>query len=73
MREVYRVPEMDTVQAVLDALGVSRAAKNEVVQKCRGDKDCAAPGLVIYVIITDCVTINNAACEDWEFCRDRKC
>jgi len=71
VREVERVPDTDTVQAVLDALGVTRVAKNEV-QKCRGDDDCAAPGVVVYVIITDCVTINNAACEDWDFCRKDK-
>jgi putative hemolysin len=67
---VERVPDRDTVQAVLEAIGVTRAGRSEAKARCNGhDEDCEAPDLVVYVIITNCVTINNAACEEWEFCR----
>lgn len=72
MREVERVPNRETVQAVLDAIGVTRAGRSEA-RRCDNDDDCVAPDLVIYVIITNRVTINNGACEDWEFCRQGSC
>ncbi|MDP2870945.1 MAG: hypothetical protein Q8P31_00140 [Bacillota bacterium] len=39
----------------------------------RKTKDkCEVPRLVLYFIFTECVTINNGACPDWEFCDDDK-
>ncbi|MBE0465610.1 MAG: hypothetical protein IBX71_00040 [Candidatus Desulforudis sp.] len=29
---------------------------------------CKTPLKVIYIILTNCVTINNGACPDWDFC-----
>jgi hypothetical protein len=67
------VPDKEMVQAVLDAIGVTRAGRSESGRsRCdHHDEDCAAPENVIYVILTNCVTINNAACEEWEFCPSR--
>jgi hypothetical protein len=69
--EVENVPDRETVQAVLDAIGITRAGRSEGGRRCHNDDDCVAPDLVVYVIITNCVTINNGACEDWEFCKQR--
>ncbi|HHY12189.1 MAG TPA: hypothetical protein GX529_06115 [Firmicutes bacterium] len=30
--------------------------------------DCCCPGHVTYIIFTRCLTINNGACPEWEFC-----
>ncbi len=65
------MPDRETVQAVLEAIGVTRAGRSEG-RRCHDD-DCVAPDLVVYVIITNCVTINNGACEDWEFCKRDGC
>ncbi len=32
------------------------------------DGDCCCPVVVVYLVYTDCVTINNGACADWSFC-----
>lgn len=29
---------------------------------------CETPFLALYFIWTDCVTVNNGACPEWEFC-----
>ena len=56
------MPDKEMVQAVLDAIGVTRAGRSESGRsRCdHHDEDCAAPENVIYVILTNCVTINNA-------------
>lgn len=33
---------------------------------------CVVPKLALFVIFAKCVTINNGACPDWEFCDDKK-
>ena len=67
------VPDKEIVEAVIDALGLGRRGREDA-QKDRhhDDDECAAPGIVVYLILCDCVTINNGACEDWKFCNCRK-
>ena len=67
------MPDKEMVQAVLDAIGVTCAGRSESGRsRCdHHDEDCAAPENVIHVILTNCVTINNAAREEWEFCPSR--
>ena len=65
------MPDKEIIQAVLDAVGVSRC-KEERKHHDHDDVDCVAPDRVLYFIFCNCVTINNGACEDWEFC-DNKC
>ncbi len=33
------------------------------------NNDCCCPNHVTYIIFTKCLTINNGACPDWEFCQ----
>ncbi|MGI6164018.1 MAG: hypothetical protein ACOYEQ_08865 [Bacillota bacterium] len=40
--------------------------------RCNPNGECCCPGKVVYVIFTNCLTINNGACPDWEFC-DQNC
>ena len=61
------MPDKEVIQAVLDAVGVTRG--NRESKRCNQvESDCSAPDNVIYVILCNCVTINNGACEDGEFC-----
>lgn len=30
--------------------------------------DCCCPLFNVYVIFAECLTINNGACPDWDFC-----
>lgn len=32
--------------------------------------ECCCPRLIIYLIETECLTINNAGCPDWTFCQN---
>jgi hypothetical protein len=34
-------------------------------------KKCTVPQLALYIIFTQCLTINNGACPDWDFCDGR--
>lgn len=35
-----------------------------------GGHDCCCPRVVVYMIETDCLNINNAACPGWVMCLD---
>ncbi len=61
------MPDKEIIQAVLDAVGVTRGHREKDCGR-KHDEDCEAPENVLYFIFCNCVTINNAACEDWEFC-----
>ncbi len=43
-------------------------ADRPIERRCGPNDDCCCPDRVIYVIFTRCLTINNGACPDWEFC-----
>ena len=65
------MPDKEIIQAVLDAVGVTRSNKSEGIRCHKDEEDeCAAPDKVFYFIFCNCVTINNGACEDWEFCNN---
>jgi hypothetical protein len=55
-----------------ELLKMSLEAVNESVaanaQKCGSQTGCCCPNIVVYLIWTNCVTINNGACPDWDFC-----
>jgi hypothetical protein len=34
----------------------------------RCGSDCCCPVIVQYFIMANCLTINNAACPEWDFC-----
>ena len=34
----------------------------------RHHDECCCPNSIKYVIFTNCLTINNGSCQDWEFC-----
>jgi len=59
----------DRVKAVVEAL--DEAAPDAPVSGCGGPPaaGCSVPQRVVYVIFSRCVTINNGACPDWEFCQ----
>lgn len=63
------MPDKEVIQAVLDAVGLTRTGRTEPKNRCHEEEECVAPDRVIYVIFCKCVTINNGACEDWEFCK----
>lgn len=65
------MPDKELVQTVLEAVGVTRDRREGLSNRCRDDDDdeCCCPEMVVYLIFTDCVTINNGACEEWEFCK----
>jgi hypothetical protein len=64
-KEVLRVPDKDLLKAVMEL------AKEQSVSAARcSDGDCVAPNCIMYFVFSNCVTINNGACEDWEFCED---
>jgi hypothetical protein len=67
------MPDNDIVKVVLDAVGATAAARssNRGSSRCH-DEDCETPDQVFYFIFCRCVTINNGACEDWEFCESRR-
>ncbi|MEX0974629.1 MAG: hypothetical protein WD024_04650 [Bacillota bacterium] len=66
------MPDKEIIQAVLDAVGVTRNTKEKKENsRCGEEDECAAPEKVFYFIFCNCVTINNGACEDWEFCNSR--
>lgn len=67
------MPDKEIIQAVLDAVGVTRnnreaARENRQNSRCGEEGGCSAPENVFYFVFCNCVTINNGACEDWEFC-----
>ena len=66
------MPDKEIIQAVLDAVGVSRGAARQNGGKCHEEGECGAPDNVLYVILCNCVAINNGACEDWEFCNSNR-
>lgn len=56
----------DVVQAALEAID-----KPEMETMCYPPaSECCCPQKVIYLIFTECVTINNGACPDWAICGD---
>lgn len=30
---------------------------------------CCCPQVILYLVSTNCLTVQNGACPDWEFCR----
>lgn len=75
--EVRAVLELAKQMFMEDAAKSVAGAEPEAVRvpcgKNRGNnqqnQECDAPFLVLYFVFTDCVTINNGACPQWEFCR----
>jgi hypothetical protein len=53
-----------------DVIRASLEAINEVIPADASEchTKCCCPKFVIYLIWTNCVTINNGACPDWDFC-----
>ncbi len=49
------------------------APESRPTGRCVSSSPCASPNTVVYLIFTDCLTINNGACEDWEFCEVENC
>lgn len=33
---------------------------------------CEVPRIALFIIFTKCLTINNGACPEWDFCNDKK-
>lgn len=60
--------DKDQVKTVLDAVRESSLGLSGVAAGRCTDK-CCCPAIVAYLIWTNCVTINNGACEDWDFCQ----
>lgn len=64
------MPDKELVQTVLEAVGVTTDRREGLSNRCHDDDDeCCCPEIVVYLIFTDCVTINNSACDNWEFCK----
>jgi hypothetical protein len=57
--------DKNQLKAIMDAVSESAAA-----QQTRGGlkSDCCCPLFNVYVIFTNCLTINNGSCPDWDFC-----
>ena len=67
------MPDKEVVEAVIEALGLGRRGGEDTRHdKHHEEEECAAPDIVVYLILCDCVTINNGACRDWKFCNCRK-
>jgi hypothetical protein len=71
VRRCARVPDKEIIQAVLDAVGVTRNTRESRREstRCSEEGGCSAPENVFYFVFCNCVTINNGCCEDWEFCQ----
>ncbi|MEW6541670.1 MAG: hypothetical protein AB1402_08670 [Bacillota bacterium] len=57
--------EKDQIRSVMEALDESDDP--ELVRSFL-KSGCKAPLKVIYLVFANCVTINNGACPDWDFC-----
>ncbi len=61
------MPDNEVIKAVLDAIGAN-AARSDCRNPKHQEEECEAPDKVFYFIFCKCVTINNGACGEWEFC-----
>jgi len=61
--------DKDMVKAALQAVSETRFE----AMGCPSKTECCCPGVVLYFIFTNCVTINNGACPDWVFCKSDEC
>lgn len=56
--------DKEQVKAAMEGLSENDAEALALWDKSK----CKAPFKVVYVIFTNCTTINNGACPDWDFC-----
>lgn len=57
--------DKNQLKAIMDAV-----SESAMTQQSRGGLkgDCCCPLFNVYVIFTNCLTINNGACPTWDFC-----
>ncbi|MBE0465609.1 MAG: hypothetical protein IBX71_00035 [Candidatus Desulforudis sp.] len=58
--------DKEQIKAAVDAVGELGTSEAEAQLFLKNK--CVAPLKVIYVLLSNCVTINNGACPDWDFC-----
>jgi|Deesub1362A_J573_1020465.scaffolds.fasta_scaffold00112_25 hypothetical protein len=59
--------DKEQVKAAVEA--VNEAGGDSEALKLWGHmKGCKAPFKIIYIILSNCTTVNNGACPDWDFC-----
>ncbi len=56
--------QKEQVKIVMDAVAETGVKGREC-----GESDCSCPDLVVYVVWSKCLTINNGACSRWRFCK----
>ncbi len=59
--------DKEKVSSVLNAVKEGLPQCGEAVRGGIGS-ECCCPLIVVYLIETQCLNINNASCPDWRFC-----
>lgn len=58
--------DKNQLKAIMDA--VSESTMTQQQSRYGGSRHCCCPLSNVYVIFANCLTVNNGACRNWDFC-----